>query len=390
MARILYLHQYFHTPEEGGAIRSYYISQALKDASHEVIIITAHNHSKEEVRIIDGVTVHYLPVYYENNLSKSGRIISFIKFMKRSIQKATELHKEKRFDLCYATSTPLTIGIPARWMKFRFGVPYIFEVRDLWPEAAIQMGVINSWFWKWILKSLEFRIYKKAKTIIALSPGMKDGIVKLVPKKEVHLIPNMSDTDFFIPKEKEIRKPIQILYAGSLGRSNHLEYLLNAAWVFQKKELPVKFLIAGKGSEKTQLRKDVLGRKLSNVEIISSVNKNEIKALFEESDLIYISFLNIPILQTNSPNKFFDAIAAGKPCVINIEGWIADEIRKHEIGLVYAPDHIDVFEKFLIRLLENPNQISEMSVRARKLAEEKYSRKILCGKVVQLIQDILP
>jgi glycosyltransferase involved in cell wall biosynthesis len=386
MARVLYLHQYFHTPEEGGAIRSYYLAKALVEAGHEVVLITAHNHPKEETKTIEGIEVHYLPVFYENNLSKSGRIISFIKFMFRCIGKSQELHRNQPFDICYATSTPLTIGIPALWLKFRNRIPYLFEVRDLWPEAAIQMGVIKSWFWKWALRKLESSIYHNAKGLVALSPGMAEGMNQVVPKRKVELIPNMSDTSFFSLQKKKVSTPIRILYAGSMGKSNDLNRLLTTAQYLEKRKIPLQITMVGKGSEKAQLKHRIEELKLTSVQLIASSNKTQIKNLLNEHDLVFISFKNIPILQTNSPNKFFDAIAAGKPCIINIEGWIADLIREHNMGCVYSEDNLEVLEEFLSQVLQQPDRFYNMGQNARKLAEEQFDRKQLSARLVALVE----
>ena len=138
--KILIIHQYFNTPHSGGPLRSYYLAHGLKSNGQQVEIITAHNQNATEVKQIDGITVHYLPVYYDNRLGFLRRIVAFFRFARLPYKKALEI---PGIDLCYAISTPLSVGWIARKLKQVKGIPYIFEVGDLWPEAPIQMGVVK-------------------------------------------------------------------------------------------------------------------------------------------------------------------------------------------------------------------------------------------------------
>jgi len=183
--KIIYIHQYFKTPQEGGAIRSYYLAKGLVDDGFEVEMITAHNESTYRNVSIEGINVHYLPVPYDNGMGFVQRVLAYIKFIQKSKK---EIKKIQNADLVYATSTPLTVGIIALWAKRKFNLPYYFEVRDLWPTAPIQVGVVKGAFFKKWLYSLEAKIYKGAEKIIALSPGMRDWIKEVVPEKPVYMI----------------------------------------------------------------------------------------------------------------------------------------------------------------------------------------------------------
>ena len=184
MKRVVYIHQYFKTPEEGGAIRSYHISKGMVDQGIHVEMITSYNKEKYEQKMIGGIRVHYLPINYSNELSSTKRYIAFFKFVWAAIKLAQKLPKP---DLYYATSTPLTVGIIALWMKWTRHIPYIFEVRDLWPEAPIQFGIIKSPLLKFLSLKLEKLIYKNAHRIIALSPGIEKGILNKFEKAIVIL-----------------------------------------------------------------------------------------------------------------------------------------------------------------------------------------------------------
>src|SRR5690606_11890552 len=194
--KILYLHQYFITPNEPGGTRSYWIAKELIKNGHEVTMITSSTKFDENLveKNIDGIKVLYIRETYDQSMSVIRRLKAFTNFMFKASQQAL---KQKDVDLVIATSTPLSIGVPALLMRFLRKKPYIFEVRDLWPEVPIQMGVINNSLLIWLTRFFEKVIYKKAKHVIALSPGMRDGVVKYIPTERTSMIPNMSKKDEF-------------------------------------------------------------------------------------------------------------------------------------------------------------------------------------------------
>ncbi|MCF6361103.1 MAG: glycosyltransferase family 4 protein [Cyclobacteriaceae bacterium] len=390
--KILYIHQYFRTPEEGGAIRSYYLAKGMVDNGIEVEMITSHNKRYEEVKNIEGIKVNYLPVFYENELGFSKRIFSFYRFMKLVRKKAREI---KNVNLCYATSTPLTIGLSALKIKKELGIPYYFEVRDLWPEAPVQLGVIKNRFVKAYLERLEKKVYKHAKKIIALSPGIKARIEQRQPNKAVELIPNMSDVEFFKPELKnpeleelfDVKDKFVVSYFGAIGTANHLEYLLAAANASLKAELPLVFFIIGVGSQTEKLTYLVKHFELTNVRFVKFQNKQNLKLLLNVTDAAYVSFANKPILETNSPNKFFDALASGKLIITNTKGWVKDICEKDHCGFYYNPDKPQDFVVQIQPFLVQKNQLANYQINSRAVGETQFSRKIQVEKLIGLVNS---
>src|SRR5690606_40193520 len=225
---ILYIHQYFKTPKEPGGTRSYWIAQELIKNGHEVTMITASsikNKTREE-KTIDGIKVIYLQEAYSQDMSISTRLKAFLGFVRKSINEA---RKHKNIDLVIATSTPLTVGITALYMKWFKKTPYIFEVRDLWPEVPIQMGAFKSPLIVKLTRWFEKTIYKNAEHVIALSPGMQDGVTKYISNEKTSMIPNMAKVDEFWIREKNVEleqklglKPntFKVIHFGSLGLAN--------------------------------------------------------------------------------------------------------------------------------------------------------------------------
>lgn len=380
--KILLLHQHFKTPYKGGAIRSYYLAKALVDLGISVTVITGHNAPYQE-EDIDGIEVHHLQVPYDNSFGAARRIQSFLRFA----NKATALAKSfTQVDLCYAISVPLTVGLVALRLKRKFNIPFLFEVGDLWPEAPIQLGFINNYFVKRSLYALEKRIYKAAESVVALSPAIKEEILKKVPGKAVHLLPNMADVDFFQKERIKKDDKFVVSYIGALGIANGLDFFIACANAARRASLPVHFILCGAGAEKRRLQNLVDSTKLENVSILDFTNRDGVREVLKVTDAALISYKPVPILETGSPNKFFDALAAGKLVVINFGGWIKDEIESAQCGIsVDAYDPSDFIRK-IKPFIDDPALLERYQNNGRALAENKYSRSILSDQFASIIK----
>lgn len=390
--KILYFHQYFNTPATGGPLRSWYIAKGMVDAGHNVTLITAHNQSATRYEIIDGIHVYYLPVSYDNSFNFFRRTFSFLKFIFLALKISSN---QSGIDLCYATSTPLTVGLIAYWIKKTRFIPYVFEVRDLWPAAPIEMGIIKNSLLKKVLFRSEKLIYDHAEKIIALSPGIKEGILRVSPQKEVHVIPNMSDCDYFRPEPKMpvlkvdfgVEDKFVISYYGAAGKANHLEYLTDIiTCAADNNRTDLFFLIQAKGSELEKI-KQLLETSLSNyVRFMPYGNKDSLKKLLHVSDAVYISFDSKPVLQTTSPNKFFDAIAAGKLTIVNTHGWIKELIENESIGFYADPIDPNVFIEKIDLYINEATRLLAAQNKARRVAENYFSKELLVKQILILLQ----
>lgn len=384
--KIIYIHQYFKTPEEGGAIRSYYLAKGLVDAGHEVELITTHHHSTAITKVIEGITVHYFPIAYQNRWGFLKRVFVFLAFAKAAYFKAASITNA---DFCYITSTPLTVGLTALALKKLNKLPYIFEVRDLWPEAPIQMGVLNNYFLRRAFQILEAKTYEHASGIVALSPGILSGIEKVISNKNTLMLPNISDCSFFnITRKQSPQGKFVLTYMGAIGVVNHLESLIEIA-KYCKTALPqLEIRIAGEGGRVESLRDAIAKFQLDNVIYLGFVNKTGIKALLEQSDAVYISFASLPILETNSPNKFFDSLAAGKLTVVNTKGWIKELIEEAGCGVYVNPQKPEEFVSKILPFIQSPDLLLQAQQKARLLAETQFSRELQTNKLDSFVKNV--
>jgi len=390
--RIFYIHQYFKTPEEGGGIRSYYLAKAMAQSGHHVDLFTGYEGTKYKKTFVDGIHVHYLPVRYAQSFGFLGRVRSFLKFVALVILKTRDFAKP---DFCYVSSTPLTTGLIGLYLRWHRQVPYYFEVRDLWPEAPIQLGVLKSAILKKLLYRLEKTIYQQAKAVIALSPGARDYISNRVPGKEVLMIPNMSDCGFFSKTEKnpyhklqyEVSGKFVITYFGAVGKVNRLQHLLDAARACQEQQLhDVAFLVAGEGSELSKIKDTSEKFGLKNIRFVPFQNKYGLLSVLNVTDAVYVSFMDLPVLQHCSPNKLFDALAAGKLCISTLPGWMQHMLEENHCGFYTNPAVPQDFVKQIAAFVNDAGLLETYQNNARALAEEQFSRQQQAAAVLALIE----
>lgn len=403
--KLIYIHQYFKTPEENGGTRSYDLARDFVLKGIKVDMLTTTSDIKYSntgqlwnVVNIDGILVHYLYLPYSNSLSYFKRMIVFLKFLIYSSFKLLKMDA----DLILATSTPLTIGIPVIIKRWFQKTPFIFEVRDVWPEAVIAIGAINNKILQKCLYWLEKGIYKNASFIVPLSLDMKKSIVTRYPEytyKTKFVIENISENSRFKVVNPDVTilekligfKPrFSILYAGTFGKVNNIDYVIELAQKIYNHDRTIIFLLLGNGSEKDRL-KELASELLllnKNVFFLDPIKKNDLPLLYHEVDMGSSFVAPIETLWANSANKFFDTLAAGKPMLINHFGWQADVIREKKIGYILNPDLNNVNIKDFVKFTNNPEDILCYGMNAKILAVNNFSLEMASKKYFEIFKSI--
>jgi glycosyltransferase involved in cell wall biosynthesis len=399
--RVLYLHQYFTTPDMVGGTRSYEMARRLVDAGHTVHMITtdreARNtrHRQWRRELVSGIDVHWLPVPYSNRFGYRARMQAFVDFAWRAAGRAVELGG----DLVFATSTPLTIALPGIFASRRLKVPMVFEVRDLWPDVPIALGVLRNPAAIAAARWLERAAYRHAAHVVALSPGMKDGVVRHgIPAELVTVIPNGCDCGPFdvSPRVGEAfrrrhawlgNRPL-VTYAGTLGTVNGVGYFARLAAEVRRLAPEVRFLVVGGGKEEATVRRIAaeLGVLDQNFFMMQSLPKREMPACFSATDLAASLFIDLPALWANSANKFFDGLAARRPLLINYEGWQADLLRRTGAGLVVPPGDPRRAAEELIAFLGDPSRVARARSAAGELAAGPFNRDRLADELLNVLE----
>ncbi|WP_433796913.1 glycosyltransferase family 4 protein [Actinoplanes sp. CA-252034] len=394
--RITYIHQYFKTPAMSGGTRSYEFARRLVERGHEVHMITGDpDADRARVTTEAGIVVHWLPVPYDNAMSYRRRLWSFLGFVGRSALVAGRL----RHDLVFATSTPLTVAVPGAWAALRRRVPMVLEVRDVWPELPIAMGALRSPVSRWAAHRLEAWAYRRSARVIALSPGMAASIRRRFPGVAVTVVPNSSDRKLFGRADRageRLRRDTPwlgdrplVLYAGTLGVANGVDYLVRMAARLADTDPEVRIVILGDGRMRATLRDLAarLGVLDRNLFLLGPVSKAEVVAFFGACDLAASVFADVPELGANSPNKVFDAFAAGRPVAVNHDGWIADLITGHGAGLVLPAHDTGAAAAAVSAFLGDPAACRTARAAAYALARDRFDRDLLFGDFERVLTE---
>lgn len=412
--RIVYLHQYFVSPRATGrnvtGTRSYELATRFAQAGHEVHMVCSDwlgtsqpsPSSAEEDggdgwrdEEIDGIHVHALPLPYSNRLDYAARIKVFLRFAWKACRKAAAL----RGDIVFATSTPLTIAFPGLWASWIGSVPMVFEVRDLWPEAPRELGVLTNPALLWLAEGLERETYRRARHVVALSPGMRDGVIAAgVPPEQVTMIPNACDLTLFHPgvdgramREKlGLGERVAFLYFGTMGPANGLGFVLDGAAELQRRgETRAVFVLHGDGKERPMLEARKNAENLENVIFSEPLEgKSKVAELVAAADVGMTIYKNLPVLYTCSPNKMFDTLAAGRPVLTNMPGWLGELVEDAGCGVFVRPDDSADFADQVQSLLARRQELPAMGLRARALAEKEFSRDVVAAQLLRLLEEV--
>ncbi len=394
--RILYLHQFFLTREGSGGTRSYEFARHLVRAGHEVVMVTAGSGG---TRTVEGITVHSVRGGYGDYVKATSmayprRIASFFRFAAGA---AAAVLSEEAPDVVLATSPPLTMALPAIAAARRHRAPLVFEVRDLWPEAPIQMGALTSPAAQRLARAVERTVYSESAHVVALSPGIREGVIGAgVAPKDVTLIPNASDLDLFSPTldPEGLRERLGLegrfvcSYFGTMGEANDLSQVVEAAALLEARgEDSVAFVLQGDGKRRTAVEQEVRRRGLRNVLLLAAGDKPSAARLAAASDACMTIFKDVPILSTNSPNKLFDTFAAGRPAVVNTPGWQRDLVERHEAGVFARPGDPADLAAQVLRLRDDPELAAAYGRNARRLAEGEFDRRLLGERLRSVLED---
>ncbi|WP_350546465.1 glycosyltransferase family 4 protein [Pseudoalteromonas sp. 5-MNA-CIBAN-0065] len=395
---ILYFHQHFSTPSGSTGIRSYEMAQRLLKHNHQVTMVCGSYGGGEtglttefvkgrREGVVAGINIIEFDLAYSNADGLVKRAGTFLKFAIKSIGIALT-HK---YDVVFATTTPLTAGIPgifARWLR---GKPFVFEVRDLWPELPKEMGVITNPLVLAAMSALEWCSYRSAHRCIGLSPGIVEGIKKRgVKASKVEIVPNGCDLTIFADEVTAWRPDgvadtdLMAVFTGTHGQANGLDAALNAAVELKKRGRDdIKLVLVGQGKLKESLQTRAKQEGLDNVIFHPPVNKSKLAELMKGADIGLQLLANIPAFYYGtSPNKFFDYISAGLPVLNNYPGWLAGMINDNNCGYAIEPDNAQAFADALENAADNKESLPEMGQRAQALAKRDFNRHNLADKWV--------
>lgn len=343
--------------------------------------------------VVDGIDVIEFDLKYANHMGFVQRLGVFLKFAVGSIGVALT----EPADVVFATTTPLTAGIPGIFARWLVRKPFVFEVRDLWPELPKAMGVITNPVVLYFMSVLEWVSYRSADRLIGLSPGIVDGIVaRGVERSRITMVPNGCDLHLFSAQENAWRPDgvrddqLLAIFTGTHGNANGLDAVLNAAAVLKDRGRDdIQIALFGQGSEKSKLIAQSKDRSLDNVLFFDPVPKKRLAGLMAGADVGLQILRNVPAFYYGtSPNKFFDYISAGLPVLNNYPGWLAGLIKETDCGFALPPNDAVAFADALINAASDRDMLHRKGMNAQKLAKSRFARAKLSSEWVQWVTNV--
>jgi len=395
--RILIIHQYFLGKEDGGGSRFNQLSKFWAQSGHKITVIAGMvNYSTGKKApsykgkffarelIEDNITVIRTHVSEKYNTSFLGRLWGYFSFTFSSTL-AAMIYAGKQ-DVVLVTSPPLFVGITGYIASALKRIPLVFEIRDLWPESAIETGVLTN---KLLIKMsywFEALIYRKAKMINTLTPAFKDCLIneKGLSEEKVIMIPNGADLDIVYYGEKDnwvrtqygIGNKFVVLYMGAIGVANHLITLVEAAK--QIREIKdIVFMLIGDGMQKTELIEKAKEYGLDNIIFVGNQPKYKIRDFCNAADVGVAVLKKTDVFKTVYPNKVFDYMACKKPIILGIDGIARKLVEEADCGIYIEPENVDRFTKVLRELYSNKDKCLCYGENGYRYVIDKFDRKKL-------------
>ena len=401
---ILIIHQAFASLDEPGGTRHYEFARLLTARGYQVTVIASpvsyitgeKTVARNMSALIDGtqgsLTILRASVYAAHHKSFLHRVLAFFSFMVSSFWIGLRV---KNVDVLWGTSPPIFQGATA-WALARLkGARFLFEVRDLWPQFAIAVGVLTNPLLIRATEWLERFLYRQADLVLVNSPGFTTH-VRHRGAKEVELVPNGADPSMFDPLDdgREFRRvnrledKFVVLYAGAHGMSNDLGVVLDCATLLEDRNVQLVFV--GDGKEKPALQQRAAELQLENVTFLPSVPKSEMPDVLAAADACIGILKPLNEYKTTYPNKVFDYMAAGRPIVLAIDGVIREVVNAAGCGVFAAPGNPRALAEAICSLAKDPPQSRQMGLKGRKYLEENFSREKVAEKLIRVFEELNP
>jgi glycosyltransferase involved in cell wall biosynthesis len=403
--KILLLNQAFVSPDEPGHTRHFEMAQYLRDHGHELVIVasdlnyqtgqrTVERHGVFTEQMIDGVRVLRSYIYPTLHRSYFWRIVSFFSFMFSAVWTALSV---KDADLIMGTTPQIFQAVSAWFVAFIRNKPFLLEVRDLWPEFGISMGVITNPIVIALARWLEKFLYARATHILVNSPAYKEYMVtRGVHASKITYIPYGTDVDMFNPsvdgwavrRKLGLEDKFVVLYAGALGQANDIYTVLCAAKHLNEED-HIRFVFWGDGKERPNLQTEAERLELQNVIFAGVCPKKEMPFVIASSDVCLAILQNVPMFRTTYPNKVFDYMAAARATVLVIDGVIRQVIESSDGGVFVEPANHELLAMTILELSKDPQRVKQMGMNARAYLVKNLDRRDKLDETLLLLQKLV-
>jgi glycosyltransferase involved in cell wall biosynthesis len=401
---VLFLTHYF--PPEVGAPQSrlFELAKRLVDAGHCVVVVTGFPNYPTGIvppeyrgrrtleEQMDGIRVLRTPVYATPNKGFVRRILNHLSFAASSL---LMVRRTGNVDVIFVESPPLFIGLAALAYRRLNGAPFIFNVSDIWPQSAVELGALRNRLAIRIAEALEMHLYRKAARVSVVTPGMVEGLAaRGVPRTKLFLLTNGVDASVFrpAPPDTELARALGVdgrlvfLYAGTHGMAQGLDVVLDAA--AKTADSNVLYVLAGEGAEKEHLVARARSQGIANVRFVPNQPKSGMPALLNLAYAMIVPLKRLDLFRSALPSKMFEAMAVGKPIIASVWGEAADLVEASQAGVVVPPEDPEALRGAVERLAGDPALARSLGENGREFVVGHFERGEIARRFEQLLREV--
>lgn len=406
--KILFITQYFPPEPEPGGYRIFDFAKQLVRKGHHVAVITGMPsyptgclsqeyrtkvYLREEV---EGVHVIRGYVYPASSKAFSKRLLGFATFVCSSV--IIGFLERARYDIVYGTSPPLFNGLSTYVIsRFAVGTPFVFEVRDLWPETAVVLGMLRNSVPVKLAERLEKFLYHKADCIVTVTGGIRQRLISRgFVQDKIHVITNGVDVDAFRPQwaddniwqDADLKGRFIVTYAGTHGACQGLEVVLDAATTLATYD-DIRFLFVGDGAEKDRLIQLRNERRLNNVIFLDIQQKERMPRVWAMSNVCLVSLKKLDLFRAALPTKMFEGMACARPILLAVDGEARELVKRAKAGICVEPGNSQQIAEAVMTLYNNPQLCANLGKNGGDFVTRYFSREILTDRLEKLLREIV-
>ncbi|GAA4001170.1 glycosyltransferase family 4 protein [Hymenobacter fastidiosus] len=387
----------YHTNPDCPATSRHYSLLAHLARTHRVTLITTRTWETQRLThqypwLPAGVEMRAAEVPYHNKMGTARRVLAFGQYAAYAVREGLRL---ERPDVIWGISTPLTAAWAAAQVARQRRVPWVFEAQDLWPSFPIAMGAVPTRFAQNRLFALEKSLYQSARHILPLSPDMTSYIEGLgIASAKITTVLNGTDLDLAALATDEAVEALRrqhnlagrqvVLYAGTFGRANDIPTLVAAAEQLARRRPEVVWLFMGLGFYEPLVR--AAAGRCANIRLVPPQPRHAVFAWFRLADISVVSFLNLPVLDANSPAKLYDSLAVGTPVIVTNQGWTRKLVEQHGCGWYSPAGDAAALGTQLQVLLSQPDKLRAAGANGRRVAAEQFDRQQIAATVQRVLE----
>ena len=391
--RILYVHANFSTPRGSWGTRAYDFARHWIARGHQVTIVTGA-YDRSDLRptglawtgVVDGIAVRALNVRFSNRDRFARRVITYLALGAFAAWQAAR----RPYDVALVSCGPVTLGaaaLLARRVRWRATV---VEVRDLFSDGLEQLGIVTNAVVLAGLRAIEAITYRNAHALVALSDTMAERLRARHRLGHVTVAPNTANLEFFEqPRARRAEMSgdaAHFVYAGTLGRANDCGQILRAARFLNSwSRSDIHIHLIGDGSERRVLQEEAENAGLDRVHFVPPMPKEALAGWLGSATAMILTLKPIPVFDTVSPNKLFDALAAGLPVIQTTQGWIRSVLANHDCGVTVDPRRPMALAEAMVALCDDRPRRDRMARNARRLAAERFATERIADRVLDTL-----